>query len=33
VEESIMPGESSRFDDLFGEGGFNDRFFTEGIDD
>jgi hypothetical protein len=33
VEESIMPGEASPFDDLFGPGGIDDRFFSEGLDD
>lgn len=33
VEESIMPGEQSLFDDLFGPGGLNDRYFGVGMDD
>lgn len=33
VEQSILPGETSLFDDLIGPGGFNDRFFSEGLDD
>ncbi|MBX3063729.1 MAG: hypothetical protein U0528_01165 [Anaerolineae bacterium] len=33
VEESILPGEPSPFDDMLGPGGFNERFFSFGIDD
>jgi hypothetical protein len=34
VEQSIMPGEPSPFDDLFGPGGgLNDRYFGVGMDD
>jgi len=33
IEESILPQNDGPFDDLFGPGGFSDRFFEDGLDD
>jgi hypothetical protein len=33
IEEAILPKSDSPFDDLFGPGGFSDRFFEDGPDD
>jgi hypothetical protein len=33
IEDAILPRDESPFDDLFGPGGFSDRFFEDGPDD